>query len=135
MQKKEHINPMLNADKKPLRIQRKRKTRSDKKADIRVPISAEDRAFILYNARSKRQSMTAFCTDIVRTQLQQTHYFYSWPYEQSDHNVHIKADADIFQQIVQLSADWDCSLRAAAYRILTDSIFYIRGGVHIDGIQ
>lgn len=68
------LNPMLNElrrQKQPMKNHIKndtpRKQRCDKKVDIRVPISDADRDFILWNARSKRQSMTSFCTVIVKT--------------------------------------------------------------------
>lgn len=130
-----HINPMLN-EKKERKKKTPRKVRSDKKADIRIPISESDYNFVLYHSRSKRMSMTAFCTDIVRSQLQRSTDIHEHPYVITDRMVHIKPEKDLYDAIVRLSVQWgSSSIREAAHRILTDSIFYIRGGIHIESFQ
>lgn len=56
------------------------------------------------------------------------------PYCKTDFIVHVKADRELYQYIVNYSVTWGCSIRETTHRILTDSIFYIKGGVHIEGI-
>lgn len=112
-----------------------RKTRSDKKIDIRVPISDDDREFIMWNARSKRQSMTSFATEIVRDYVERNLPFKEYPYKKYFYEVHIKVDQELYQQIVNYSIEWNSSIRETAYRILVNSLYYIRGGVHIESIQ
>lgn len=134
----EKLNPMLNElrrQKQSTKDDQPRKKRCDIKVDIRVPISDEDRDFILWNARSKRQSMTKFCTEIVKTHIRMGYEFKKHPYQMSDFMVHVKADQELYQYIVNFSVEWDCSIREATHRILTDSIFYIRGGTHIEIVQ
>lgn len=129
-----YLNPMLNEKGRHNKPAKNRKQRSDKKVDIRVPISDDDREFVLYHARTKRQSMTRFCTDIIRTQIENHQEFYEHPYSQTDFIVHVKADEELYQHIVNYSIEWSCSIREATHRILTDSLFFIRGGIHIEGI-
>jgi hypothetical protein len=130
-----HINPMLNEQRRQRKTKNNRKQRSDKKVDIRVPISDGDRDFVLYNARSRRESMTKFCTDVIRIQIANNKEFHAHPYVKSDFIVHVKADEELYRNIVNYSLEWNCSIRETTYRILTDSLFFIRGGIHIEGIQ
>ncbi|MBP3953632.1 hypothetical protein [Bacillus suaedae] len=129
------LNPMLNEQRRPRKPSINRKTRSDKKVDIRVPITDQDREFILWNARSRRMSMTAFCTEIIQIQIQRNQEFHPRPYEHTDFIVHVKADEELYRHIVNYSIKWSCSIREATHRILTDSIFFIKGGVHVEGVQ
>lgn len=112
-----------------------RKTRSDKKIDIRVPVSERNREFILWNARSKRQSMTRYATDIVRDSINRNLHFVECEYVKHDFEVHVKAEQELYQHIVNYSVDWNCSIREATFRILSNAIHYIRGGVHIENFQ
>lgn len=129
-----HLNPMLNKSRRQRSGVKTRKQRSDKKVDIRVPISDSDREFILWNARSKRESMTKFATDIVRDSVMRDFPFKEYPYEKHFFEVHVKADQELYQHIVNYSVEWNCSIRETTYRILTNALFYIRGGIHIESI-
>lgn len=130
-----NINPMLNDRRRPKSSSANRKKRSDYKADIRVPVSKEDYDFIKWNARSKKQSMTRFCTDVIRSQISMNQEFNEHPYIRTGFEVHIKPDEELYQKIIDYWVEWGySSLREAAYRILTDSIFFIRGGIHFEGI-
>ncbi|WP_332698655.1 hypothetical protein [Halalkalibacter lacteus] len=129
-----YLNPMLNEQRRPRKTKIDRKQRSDKKVDIRVPISDDDREFVLWSARTKRQSMTQFCTEILRTQIKNNKEFHEHPYIKSEFIVHVKADEELYRHIVSFSIEWSCSIREATHRLLTDSIFFIRGGIHFEGI-
>lgn len=129
-----NINPMLNGSGRQLKPHKKHKVRADKKVDIRVPITDEDREFVLWNSRVNKESMTAFCTNLVRRQIQTKREFNPHPYAQTDFIVHIKAEKELYEDIVDYSVQWSCSIREAAHRILTDSLFFIKGGVYIEGV-
>ncbi|WP_096199532.1 hypothetical protein [Bacillus sp. FJAT-45350] len=118
--------------KKNIRIERKE--RSDKKvfSDIRVPVSLYDREYIMYCSRSKKQSMTEFCTEIVKINIEEFYEFPELTYTTSDYIVHVKADKEVYERIVYFSVSWNCSIREATYRILTNALFYLQGGVYIN---
>ena len=130
-----NLNPMFNEQRRHRNTKNDRKTRSDKKADIRVPVTVDDYEFIKWNARSKKQSITRFCTDIVTTQIKMNQEFHEHTYLKTGYEVHIKPEEELYQKIVEYSILWEYgSIRETAHRILTDSIFYIRGGIHFEGI-
>ncbi|MDQ0254945.1 DNA gyrase/topoisomerase IV subunit B [Evansella vedderi] len=127
---------MLNVKPK-LRPPKKRKTRSDKKRDIRVPISFEEYNFVLYCSRSKKQSITQFCTELVREYIEKNTNFEEMPYDSSsEYMVHVKPNQLLYESMVNLSVSLNCrSMREATHRILANAIFYMQGGTHVESVQ
>ena len=129
------IKHTLREQRRPHVTDKVRKQRSDKKVDIRVPVTDSDREFILWSSRSRRESMTKFCTEVVQNYIANGFDFKEHPYVKTDFEVHVKADETLYKKIVDYSVKWNCSIREATHRILTDSLFYMQGGTHIESFQ
>lgn len=76
-----NINPMFNSplikkEKSAPEISKPRKRRSDKKHDIKIPVSKSDKQLVLLYARRKSLSVTKYCTTIVNETL-----LYNYDYE------------------------------------------------------
>ncbi|MED1603069.1 hypothetical protein [Alkalihalophilus marmarensis] len=129
-----NLNPMLNQTKRKLSQPLVRKKRSDSKVDIRIPITPKDREFVLYAARSRRESITSYVTGIVKAHLDQRSEFPQQVYGPSDFIVHVKAPPKMYESVVHYSIKWDCSIREATHRIFTDALFREQGGVYVEGV-
>ena len=104
------------------KINKVRKVRSDKKHDIKIPISAYNKKIILLFARRKDLSVTQYCTEIVAESLGYNFDFDNVEYKHTDTTVHIKPDKLIYNLIIDKSVDWSCSIRRATHRVLHHAV-------------
>jgi hypothetical protein len=134
-----HLNPMLNDNrKKPeyykLPIQsnvgannENRKTRTDKKVDITIPLSENEKRLVKTKAHRRKVSQSNLCTDIVKKALLRSYEYKDVEYKDHKDRVHCKLEDDYYQMLVKYAVDWNCSIRQAAHRIFAN-IMFLEGG-------
>ncbi len=105
--------------------------RADKKIDIRIPINRDDKKFVFWESKMRRQSMTEYCTDLVKAHLETQNHFPIQEYKLSLNWVHVKVQQQTYEQLVYYANEWGCSIREATHRIFTDALFKERGGVYV----
>ena len=115
------------------KINKVRKVRSDKKHDIKIPISAYNKKIILLFARRKDLSVTQYCSEIVAEALGYNFDFDNVEYKHTDTTVHVKPDKLIYNLIIDKSVDWSCSVRRATHRVLHHALQM--EGINNEGIQ
>lgn len=118
----------LGEDKKNIR-----KTRSDKKTDIKVPLTKEQRVLIRFKAKQAHMYPTNFCSYIVRKGLVRDIPF---PEAKVDYpsgssiSFHVRLEDEYVMKLDQWAIRWDCSRKRAAYRILVGLIDLEGDGIY-----
>ncbi|ERN54338.1 hypothetical protein [Alkalihalophilus marmarensis] len=126
-----YINPMLNQSEK--RIRRKR---SDAKYDIKIPVTADEKEFIIRASIGRGESETKYCTQLLKSALGRTKVFDESEYRNTGLTVHIKVNREIHDDIGYYAAIWQCrSIRKATHRIFMSSLKLERGEIVFEGIQ
>lgn len=132
-----NVNPMFNErpKKQPAatKVSKARKVRSDKKHDIKIPISAYNKKLVLLFARRKDMSVTHYCTGLVGEALNFNFDYDDTDYKHTDITVHIKPDKQLYSLIIDKSVDWCCSIRKASHRIFHEAL--LMEGINNEGIQ
>jgi len=122
MGKNKHLNPSLSPSKKQLSEPTKRKTRSDKLHDIKIPIT--ESIDVILRRESRRYwngSKTSLGTEILLFGLEQVFVYPDVTYEDGPITVHCKVNHDIYQRIGEYAVHWKCSVRKAAHRIFLEA--------------
>ncbi|MCM3441379.1 hypothetical protein AB3Z07_27865 (plasmid) [Metabacillus halosaccharovorans] len=97
----------------------KRATRSDKKTNIKIPLTLEERQLIRKVAKEKKMYPTHLCTYLIQRGLQLGTHFPLVDYpSSSDKSFPAKLNLNSTEKIDSLTIEWDCSRRQAAHRIL-----------------
>ncbi|GAE27116.1 hypothetical protein JCM9140_3232 [Halalkalibacter wakoensis JCM 9140] len=126
-----HINPMLNQKKKDV----SRRTRSDKKRDIKIPVTKDEKEFIIRASIERRETETEYCTKVLKTALSRHSEFYEVEYQNLKDTVHVKVDVFLEEQIAYYAALWGCrSIRKVAHRIFMQELRLERGEIIFEGI-
>lgn len=106
---------------------KKRKERSDKKRDVKIPLTEKQKEVVQLLALEEHKSPTGFASQIVLEGLKfpkvENIGFYH-TYEDTKNYVHAELSQDHHKQLVILSIKWKVSIRQAAYRLLH---FMLRG--------
>ncbi|WP_347552964.1 hypothetical protein ABFG93_22190 (plasmid) [Pseudalkalibacillus hwajinpoensis] len=125
-QKKKATRPKpvrtTNVRKKPITKNEGRKVRRDKKHDIKIPLTLDQRKMIKALARQAGEYPTNYLSQKMKTELPRAEFFPepTVPYpSKSKLSYPVKLEQDYFKQLQDLSIEWDCSLRRAAYRIIS----------------
>ncbi|MFJ7747465.1 hypothetical protein [Peribacillus sp. NPDC097295] len=122
MRKDKHLNPVLNKKKKEGQEQQKRKVRTDKLHDIKIPVTDSMDFFIRRESRRHwNGSKTALGTEILLFGLDQVFVYPDVTYNDLPNTIHCKVDHEVFQKIGEYAADWRCSIRKAAHRIFVEA--------------
>lgn len=117
--------PKFNSSKTPTK--KPRKTRSDKKHDIKFKLSKEDKQLLKLKAMDHRMSLTAYTTQIVKHELIRDQEFEYQEYPREGSFVHVVLENDFFEMVKTLSVEWDLSFRKTAHRIMMNYIDRQRG--------
>lgn len=128
------INPLFNKATAPIKknIQKKeltdttgevkektRKTRSDKKFSVKIPLTLDQRKKIRHLATIQKVYPTNYCTDMIKKGLYRKISFPEIPYpSSSDKSYPVKLEQEYMDMIVAWTIEWDCSRKQAAHRIL-----------------
>lgn len=125
-QKKKPTRPYpirtTNVRKKPITKEEGRKVRKDKKHDIKIPLTLEQRKIIKALSHQAGEYPTNFLTQKMKLELPRAEFILEpvIPYpSNSKLSYPVKLEQTYFKQLQDLSIEWDCSLRRAAYRIIS----------------
>ncbi|WP_260288494.1 hypothetical protein [Peribacillus aracenensis] len=134
MKKSNHLNPSLSPCKKPFTESPKRKIRSDKLHDIKIPISEPLDALLRRESRRYWDgSKTSLGTEILVFGLEQMFVYPDVTYQDEPFTVHCKVNHEIFQKIGNHASTWKCSVRQAAHRIFMEALKKKQMGGITDG--
>ncbi|MBU7595836.1 hypothetical protein AB3Z07_28465 (plasmid) [Metabacillus halosaccharovorans] len=117
-----NLNPMFHRNYKSRPKLEKTKKRIDKKMDIKVAVTLDEKSRIrkLNFDLNRNLSITQFSSNLVIEGLDIPYILYS-PYRKPPRNyeyVHVKLPLEYQSKLLDLSIKWECSLRKAARRIL-----------------
>ncbi|USL11053.1 hypothetical protein [Bacillus bombysepticus] len=122
MGKFNHLNPVLSSSIKKVIEQQKRKVRSDKLHDIKIPV--DEPVDMILRRESRRYwngSKTALGTEILLFGLEQVLVYPDVTYTDKTYTVHCKVNHETYQKIGDYAAVWKCSVRKAAHRIFVEA--------------
>ena len=134
MGKSKYLNPILSTPKKNYQEPKKRKIRSDKLHDIKIPIT--EHMDLILRRESRRYwhgSKTALGTEILMFGLEQIFVYPDVTYQDQPHTVHCKVDHVTYQKIGDYADKWKCSVRKAAHRIFIEAYLKKQLGGITDG--
>ncbi|HDR7486409.1 hypothetical protein AB3H50_28935 [Bacillus pacificus] len=116
------INPMFEPRKQSTTItnQQPRKTRSDKKKDIKIPVNEIQRQLIRSSAFKEGITTTQYMSKLITEHLRIDYIsrIYAYEYKDTQKYIHAKLEQETHSKLVQLAIEWGVSQRAAATRIL-----------------
>ncbi|MFD5853899.1 hypothetical protein ACFWGC_27675 [Cytobacillus pseudoceanisediminis] len=104
---------------------KERKVRSDKKFDIKVPLTEKQRILIRRLAKSNDMYPTHYCEYLVKKGLSRK---VPVPKEKSEYpsssplSFHVRLEERFLEKLDEFCIQWDCSRKKAAYRILMGMI-------------
>jgi hypothetical protein len=104
-----------------------RKTRSDKKIQIKVPVTDEEKLMIARQSlqNGHRGEIHSFLANAFSAALERPYLQYSKaiPYKDNGIYVSTKVKKDVYEKILQLKVEWGMrSIRQAAHRILMNEL-------------
>lgn len=108
-----------NVRKKPITKSEGRKERCDKKKDVKIPFTTNERKLIKQLARLRGLEPTPYCTDLIIKALKCNYSFPDLPYDPKGQPYPVKLESFFHDRLFHFKVEWDCSLREAAYRIIS----------------
>lgn len=116
------INPMFEPRKQSTTItnQQPRKTRSDKKKDVKIPVNEIQRQLIRSSAFQQGITTTQYMSKLITEHLRIDYIseIHAYEYRDTKKYIHAKLEQETHSELVQLAIEWGVSQRAAATRIL-----------------
>ncbi len=118
----EYFNPMLNdKGKDNVRTDNKpRKTRSDKKYPVKIPLTLDQRIQLKRMAHARNTWPTPLTGELIKKYLIRSHDYPAVPYKTSSKHAEAKLEKEFYDLLIQYSIEWDTSIRQAAHRIFTE---------------
>jgi len=117
-----NVNPMFEPSRKTTTItnQQPRKTRSDKKKDIKIPVNEIQRQLIRTSAFQQGITTTQYMSKLLTEHLRIDYIseIHAYEYKDTKKYIHAKLGQETHSKLVQLAIEWGLSQRAAATRIL-----------------
>ncbi|HDR7526762.1 TPA: hypothetical protein QCX62_003352 [Bacillus paranthracis] len=116
------INPMFEPRKQSTTIanQQPRKTRCDKKKDVKIPVNEIQRQLIRSSAFQEGITTTQYMSKLITEHLRIDYIsgIHAYEYKDTKKYIHAKLEQETHSKLVQLAIEWGVSQRAAATRIL-----------------
>ncbi|MGD2278313.1 hypothetical protein [Bacillus wiedmannii] len=116
------INPMFEPRKQSTTItnQQPRKTRCDKKKDVKIPVNETQRQLIRSSAFQEGITTTQYMSKLIAEHLRIDYIneIHAYEYKDTKKYIHAKLEQETHSKLVQLAIEWGVSQRAAATRIL-----------------
>ncbi|EJR51791.1 hypothetical protein IIO_06201 [Bacillus cereus VD115] len=116
------INPMFEPRKQSTTITnlQPRKTRSDKKKDVKIPVNEIQRQLIRSSAFQEGITTTQYMSKLITEHLRIDYIneIHAYEYKDTKKYIHAKLEQETHSKLVQLAIEWGVSQRAAATRIL-----------------
>ncbi|MEF8682055.1 UNVERIFIED_CONTAM: hypothetical protein ORM23_18470 [Bacillus cereus] len=117
-----NVNPMFEPRKQSTKItnQQPRKTRSDKKKDVKIPVTEIQRQLIRTSAFHNNLTTTQYMSKLITEHLRIDYIseIHAYQYKDTKKYIHAKLGQETYSKLVRLSIEWGVSQRAAATRIL-----------------
>lgn len=117
-----NVNPMFQPQKHSTTITnlQPRKTRSDKKKDIKIPVNEIQRQLIRSSAFKEGTTTTQYMSKLITEHLKIDYIseIHAYEYKDTKKYIHAKLEQGAHSNLVQLAIEWGVSQRAAATRIL-----------------
>lgn len=116
-----NVNPMFEPRKQSTTIinSQPRKTRSDKKKDVKIPVTESQRQIIRLAAYKKRITTTQYMSQLITEHLTIDYIsqIHAYEYKDTRRYIHAKLEQETHSKLVHLAVKWGVSQRAAATRI------------------
>ncbi|MCU5074843.1 hypothetical protein [Bacillus paranthracis] len=117
-----NVNPMFEPRKQSTTItnQQPRKTRSDKKKDVKIPVTEIQRQLIRSSAFQEGITTTQYMSKLITEHLRVDYIneIHAYDYKDTKKYIHAKLEHETHSKLVRLAIEWGVSQRAAATRIL-----------------
>lgn len=117
-----NVNPMFEPRKQSTTItnQQPRKTRCDKKKDVKIPVNEIQRQLIRSSAFQEGITTTQYMSKLITEHLKIDYIreIHAYEYKDTRRYIHAKLEQETHCKLVQLAIEWGVSQRAAATRIL-----------------
>ncbi|OQR53533.1 hypothetical protein [Bacillus sp. CDB3] len=117
-----NVNPMFEPRKQSTTITnlQPRKTRSDKKKDVKIPVNEIQRQLIRTSAFQQGITTTQYMSKLITEHLRIDYIneIHAYEYKDTKRYIHAKLEQETHSKLVQLAIEWGVSQRAAATRIL-----------------
>lgn len=100
--------------------QQPRKTRCDKKKDVKIPVNEIQRQLIRSSAFQEGITTTQYMSKLITEHLKIDYIreIHAYEYKDTRRYIHAKLEQGAHSKLVQLAIEWGVSQRAAATRIL-----------------
>ena len=100
--------------------QQPRKTRCDKKKDVKIPVNEIQRQLIRSSAFQEGITTTQYMSKLITEHLNLSYIaeIHSYDYIDTKRYIHAKLDQEVHKKLVHLAIDWGVSQRCAGARIL-----------------
>nr|WP_173026380.1 hypothetical protein [Aeromonas sp. Ne-1]AKO69679.1 hypothetical protein [Aeromonas sp. Ne-1] len=135
------LYPLFNEDKKNgqdslnIRVhapiqEKKRKTRIDKKKDVKVPLNASQRKLLKMLAKRKQTDPTNYCSTLLKRALSKK-IVLSLPietYQPKEKPISAKLEIYYHELLLDKSIEYDCSLRETAYKLISHMLILESSG-------
>lgn len=108
-----------------------RKTRSDKKKDIKPMIAPEDKKKLQLRAIDSGLSLTEFCSNVVKDYLNKGIEFNDYDYPFEGKPIHVLLEEEYFKLVELLHVEWDLPRRQVVHRIIKEFLTREFGGFEI----
>ncbi|MED1012114.1 hypothetical protein [Bacillus mycoides] len=117
-----NVNPMFEPRKQSTTItnQQPRKSRSDKKKDVKIPVNEIQRQLIRTSAFQHGITTTQYMSKLITEHLRIDYIneIHAYEYKDTKKYIHAKLEQETHSKLVHLAIEWGVSQRAAATRIL-----------------
>ncbi|PGD75952.1 hypothetical protein COM46_13455 [Bacillus pseudomycoides] len=117
-----NVNPMFEPSRRSTTItnSQPRKTRSDKKKDVKIPVNEIQRQLIRTSAFQTGITTTQYMSKLIAEHLRIDYIseIHAYEYKDTKKYIHAKLEQEMHSKLVQLAIEWGVSQRAAATRIL-----------------
>ncbi|GGI18027.1 hypothetical protein [Gottfriedia solisilvae] len=96
---------------------KKRKTRKDKKWNIKVYVTEEQDYYLRLKSSMQRVSLTEYSTVGFCRLFERTYEFPPKEYLITPYMVHLNLEERYYEEVTSNAVKWRCSIREAAYRM------------------
>lgn len=95
-----------------------RKERCDRKKDVKIPFTEEERILVKKLARKRNLEPTPYCSFLVKQALTKKYVFPICEYNPKGKPYPAKLESYYHDLLFDYTLQWDCSFKEAAYRII-----------------
>lgn len=108
-----------NVRKQPITKVEGRKERCDKKKDVKIPFTEDERKLIKELSRKRNLDPTPYCSLLLKKGLKEKRFYPHCPYDPKGKPYPAKLEQHYHDLLFTFKVEWDCSLKESAYRIIS----------------